>query len=68
MPAAVAKLSSRLLVFAQQASSVAPLSNTPPWQGDDYWCAECRVGHPAGPDHAWLPWCEGAAGVACPLP
>ena len=68
MPDALSKLSSRLLVFGAQAGRVTPLSNAPPWQGDAYWCATCRVGHPAGPDRAWLPWCEGAAGVACPLP
>ena len=47
---------------------VAPLHPEPPFQGEQYWCAKCRIGHPSGVERVWQPWCEGGAGVACPLP
>ena len=68
MPQEMAQLSGRLLRYASQAAQVPPLTNHAPWQGQDYWCASCRVGRPSGKDRVWQPWCEGPAGVACPLP
>lgn len=68
LPHAVAELSTRLLTYAAQAAAVPPLTPLPPWQGEQYWCADCRKGRPSGKDRVWQPWCDGPAGVACPLP
>lgn len=65
MPDAVATLKKQLQFYGAQAAKVAPLSDRPPWQGDDYFCANCKVGRPQGVEQTWEPWCPGAAGVPC---
>jgi len=64
--AVVRKLKERLIFFGTEASQVAPLSNSAPWQGEDYFCAKCEVGHPGRHNKAWEPWCAGGANVPCP--
>ena len=68
LPDAVSRLSARLLSYAAEAALVPPLHPEPPFQGDGYWCAKCRVGRPSGVERVWQPWCEGGPGVPCPLP
>lgn len=64
-PEVVAQLKARLLFYGAQAAKVAPLTDAPPWQGDDYFCAKCQVGRPQGAARKWEPWCSGAASVPC---
>ena len=67
LPAEVHRLGSRLLTYAKEAAEIPPLGDKPPWQGDGYYCAKCKVGKPVGKGKqaSWEPWCEGASGVAC---
>ena len=67
LPSEVHRLGSRLLTYAKEAAEIPPLGDKPPWQGDGYYCAECKVGKPVGKGKqaSWEPWCEGASGVAC---
>ena len=53
--AQVARLLARLTELAVQ--SVEPQQWTPPYQGDEYYCAACPR-RPAGSDpmQPWLPW------------
>eukprot|EP00050_Salpingoeca_kvevrii_P022789 m.132160 g.132160 ORF g.132160 m.132160 type:complete len:571 (-) comp9828_c0_seq1:170-1882(-) len=54
-PDVVAKLLARLAELAVQ--SVQPMQWDPPYQGPDYFCANCPK-HPggSGPEVPWLPW------------
>lgn len=67
-PEALSDLLGRLRKYAAQAALVPPLHPEPPFQGEQYWCAHCRLGRPSGPQRVWQPWCEGGPGVPCPLP
>ena len=66
LPSEVHRLGSRLLTYAKEAAEIPPLGDKPPWQGDGYYCAKCKVGKPVGKGKqaSWEPWCEGASGVA----
>ena len=54
-----------LLFYAKQA--VTPMSDSPPWQGPDYWCASCKPGRPFGKkgNAAWKPWCSTGTDLPC---
>ena len=65
LPDEVARLSARLREHGLEAIKVAPLSDAPPWQGADYFCAACPVGAPKGADKVWVPWCESPTGKPC---
>ena len=54
-PEIVATLTKALEKYAMQ--SVIPMQWTPPFQGKDYYCADCPL-HPSGkgPGEPWLPW------------
>merc|ERR1711920_542843 len=67
MPDALEQLKQKLKFYGVQAARVAPISQTAPWQGPNYFCANCVAGRPAqsqGVD-AWEPWCDGGADVPC---
>jgi arylsulfatase A-like enzyme len=64
-PEEVRALRERLAFWGEQAAQVAPLTATAPWQGVEYWCAQCEPGAPQGQFTSWEPWCPGADGVPC---
>ena len=43
-----------------------PMLTTRPFQGPNYFCADCKAGKPDGPNKTWHAWCPGPPGVACP--
>ena len=47
-------LVSRLKKYADEM--VVPMEWEPPFQGDDYWCADCPLHPETGPFEPWMPW------------
>ena len=55
----VQRLLDRLILLGSEAFLIPPLSDTKPWQGPGYYCAQCEAGQPQGHSPpAWIPWYE----------
>lgn len=54
LPGVVAALEARLAVIA--AASVEPMVWVPPYQGKDYYCADCPLRNKTGPYAPWDAW------------
>lgn len=52
----VADLLARLAVHSKEM--VTPMQWEPPFQGPDYWCADCARGNTTEPYNAWRPWIQ----------
>jgi len=53
-PHDVARLEARLVHFA--SDMLEPMQWTPPYQGPQYFCADCPLGNQSEPYHAWRPF------------
>ena len=68
-PELLQELSSKLLVYAKEASLIPQISPYHPYHGKEYYCQNCTVGSPQKiglcDPPVWDPWCSGKAGTTC---
>ena len=56
LPDVVTALEARLVVLAGPSAAVEPMQWTPPYQGPDYYCADCPLRNATGPFAPWSWW------------